>query len=157
MTTVAIRRCDPEERGLNVLLAASLSAPRTARKALAGVDQLAGRDELLFISQLLTAELVSNVLRHSNLAPGDAFLLSADCDEHTLRVEVTDAGVGFNPLLLLREHARSHAHHRGLALINALADRWGFLSGAGCRVWFELDLVPGRRPWRGREPIPAKT
>jgi anti-sigma regulatory factor (Ser/Thr protein kinase) len=154
MTTVAIRPRDPEGQGLNVRLRASLSAPRAARQALAGIGTLARQGELLFISQLLTAELVSNVLRHSNLAPGDEFLLRIDCDDATLAVEVTDAGAGFNPLLLLREHALSDAHHRGLALINALADRWGFLCGTGCRVWFELDLVPGRRPWRGREPIP---
>lgn len=135
-------------------LSASLSAPRTARQALVAVAELAARDDLLFIAQLLTGELVSNVLRHSNLGPGSEFLLRIDCDEHTLAVEVTDTGVGFNPLLLLREHALSDAHHRGLALINALADRWGFLAGTGFHVWFELDLVPGRRPWRGREPIP---
>ncbi len=137
------------------VLTASLSASRTARGTLAGVRELARDGELLFIAQLLTAELVSNVLRHSNLKPGEEFLLGIECDEHTLTVEVTDAGVGFNALLLLREYALSGAHHRGLALIDALADRWGFRSGPGCRVWFELDLVPGRRPWRGREPIPA--
>jgi anti-sigma regulatory factor (Ser/Thr protein kinase) len=142
-----------EEPGVYVL-AASLSAPRAARRALVGVRELARDGELLFISQLLTGELVSNVLRHSNLRPGEEFLLAIECDEHALTVEVTDAGVGFNALMLLREYALADAHHRGLALINALADRWGFRSGPGCCVWFELDLVPGRRPWRGREPIP---
>jgi anti-sigma regulatory factor (Ser/Thr protein kinase) len=139
---------------LNVLLSASLSAPRAARQALEGCKDLAGEGEQLFVSQLLTAELVSNVLRHSNLLPGDEFLLEIDCDERTLAVEVTDAGDGFNPLLLLRNHELSDARHRGLALIDTLADRWGFRCGVGCSVWFELDLVPGRRPWRGREPIP---
>ena len=157
MTMVAIRERQPEERRFDLPLTASLSAPRTARQALARCQLLGGEllgGELLFIAQLLTAELVTNVLRHSSLAPGEEFLLTIDCDGRTLLVEVADAGVGFNPLLLLRQYALSHAHHRGLAPINALADRWGFRSGPGCRVWFELDLVVGRRPWRGREPIP---
>jgi anti-sigma regulatory factor (Ser/Thr protein kinase) len=153
MTMLAIRLGDPERRVLNVVLPASLSASRAARQALTGVAQLAQHAELLFIAQLLTAELVSNVLRHSRLKPGDEFLLTIDCDERRLAVEVTDAGVCFNPLLLLREHALSHSHHRGLALIDALSDRWGFRCGSGCRVWFELELVPGRHPWCGREPI----
>ncbi len=153
MNRIGIRPLVFEEPGVYVLTA-SLSAPRTARQTLAGVRELARDGELLFIGQLLTAELVSNVLRHSNLEPGEEFLLGIECDEHTLTVEVTDAGAGFNGLQLLREYALADAHHRGLALINALADRWGFRSGRGCRVWFELDLVPGRRPWRGREPIP---
>ncbi len=152
MTSLATRPRGLAER--SVLLPASLSAPRTARRALAGVPELAEQDELLFVAQLLTAELVSNVLRHSNLRPGSEFLLRIECDEQSLAVEVSDRGVGFNPLLLLREHALSDARHRGLALIDALADRWGFVSGTGCRVWFELELVPGRRAWRGREPIP---
>jgi anti-sigma regulatory factor (Ser/Thr protein kinase) len=149
---VAIRQRNHDDLKLDVRLTASLSASRAARQALARCELLEG--ELLFIAQLLTAELVTNVLRHSSLAPGEEFLLAIDCDERTLVVEVADAGVGFNPLLLMRQHALSQAHHRGLALINALADRWGFRSGPGCRGWFELDLVPGRRPWRGREPIP---
>jgi anti-sigma regulatory factor (Ser/Thr protein kinase) len=152
MTTLATRPLELAEPG--VLLPASLSAPRTARQALAAVPELASQGELLFVAQLLTAELVSNVLRHSSIRPGSEFLLRIDCDEQSLAVEVSDSGVGFNPLLLLRRHALSDAHHRGLALIDALCDRWGFASGSGCRVWFELALVPGRRPWRGREPIP---
>jgi hypothetical protein len=72
-----------------------------------------------------------------------------------LRVEVADGGPGFDPPPMLRRHALGELSHRGLSLLNALADRWGFRRGpAGCAVWFELDLVPGRRAWMGREPVP---
>ena len=61
-------------------------------------------------------------------------------------------GLGVDPLALLRIHSANNAHHRGI-FIHALADRWGFRRDNGCHMWFEIDLVPGRRSWRGREKI----
>jgi hypothetical protein len=65
---------------------------------------------------------------------------------------VSDSGPGFFPLPYAQSRAAERVGH-GLHLVNVLADRWGFRRGErSCCVWFELDLVPGRRAWRGREP-----
>ncbi len=103
--------------------------------------------------QLLASELVANALRHG---PGGPVDLDLDAGRDSIRVEVADNGAGFDPLGHLRRHVESEGRHHGLALLNALADRWGFRIGPdGFRMWFELDLVSGRRPWRGREPVAA--
>jgi anti-sigma regulatory factor (Ser/Thr protein kinase) len=129
----------------------SSSAPRRAREAVDSVNELDRNADLRFAAQLLTSELVGNAVRHSSTA-GDHVLLSLEWDEETIRVEVTDDGAGFDPLELLA-HRRSDQRHHGVFLLNALADRWGYRRDRSCcSVWFELDLVPGRRPWRGRAP-----
>lgn len=139
---------------MNVALEVSESASLRGRAVIADVSELNRYPDLQFITELLTSELVSNVLRHAGLPDGELFQLAVDCDEDTVRVEVVDRGGGFNPLALLRLHKANKARHRGIALVNALADRWGYrCQDHQCHLWFELDLIPGRRPWRGREPI----
>lgn len=153
MSTVALRPREPEEYRLDVELHASLTALREARTVIRDLDELAPHSDLRFVAELLTAELVSNVLRHAAARPGDPFTLTVEHGSETLRVEVADTGAGFNPLTLLRIHSANQTLHRGIFLIHILADRWGFRRDRGCRLWFELDLVPGRRAWNGREPI----
>jgi len=139
---------------LRLLLPVSVAAPGLARRNLDGVDELGRYPDLLFAAQLLASELLANSVRHAGLATDEALMLSVECGEETLRVEVTDGGAGFNALGVLGEHSRRDQAYRGIYFVNALADRWGFRRGEdGCHVWFELDLVPGRRPWHGRERI----
>lgn len=141
-TSVALSRRVPISR----------TAPRRAREVLDSVTELERYVDLRFAAQLLTSELVGNAVRHSSAA-GDHILLSLEWGEETIRVEVTDDGAGFDPLELLAQHRRSDQRHHGVFLLNAIADRWGYRRDRSCcSVWFELDLVPGRRPWRGRVP-----
>jgi anti-sigma regulatory factor (Ser/Thr protein kinase) len=136
------------------LLPVSAAAPGLARRSLDAVDELERYPDLRFAAQLLVSELVANSVRHASLARDEALTLSVECGEETLRIEVTDGGAGFNALSVLAEHARSDQRYRGIYFVNALADRWGFRRGdGGCHVWFEIDLVPGRRSWRGRDRI----
>ncbi|HXF97860.1 MAG TPA: ATP-binding protein [Gaiellaceae bacterium] len=135
-------------------LSASPSAAREARRIVAALPQLVDPD-LAFTAQLLTSELVANSVRHAGLAPGDSIALAVRSDGERIRVEVEDGGPCFDPLAFLVRHRRSDEGHHGLVLVDALADRWGFRRGERCCVWFEIDLVPGRRPWRGREPLRA--
>jgi anti-sigma regulatory factor (Ser/Thr protein kinase) len=132
------------------------AAPRLARRGLEQVGELAHYPDLRFTAQLLASELVANTVRHAGLAADQALTLSVECDEETLRVEVVDVGPGFDALEFLAGRHRRGVHHRGILLVDALADRWGFCRGDGFRVWFEIDLVPGRRPCRGREPVPER-
>jgi len=156
MTSLAVTYLDPEQQQRRFLLRATMSAPRQARQAITEAGTLTDHPYLEFLTQLLAAELASNVLRHAGLAAGEQFELVIDHDDQTVRVEVIDPGPGFNPLLLLREHAINGAKHRGLALVDALPDRWGFLNhDHTCHVWFEIDLTAERRPWNGRQPLPG--
>jgi len=153
MTSLAVTYTDSEQQQLRFRLRATMGASREARRAIEEVWPLADHRDLQFITQLLAAELVSNVVRHSGLSAGEKLELVIDYDDQTVRVEVCDPGQGFNPLLLLHTHRVNGAKYRGIALVDALADRWGFLNhDHNCHVWFELDLTPGRRPWNGRQP-----
>jgi anti-sigma regulatory factor (Ser/Thr protein kinase) len=137
-------------------LPATVGAPRLAREALDHVEDLAPHEDLQFVAALLTTELVANAVRHAGLAPGEDVGLLAESEDGSIHVEVSDPGSCFFPL----PHARSRPGKRiehGLHLVDVLADRWGYRSDRpGCSVWFEIDLVSGRRPWRGREPIPSQ-
>lgn len=136
-----------------VRLPATFDATQLARDAIEEISALEPHEDLQFTVTLMTSELVANAVRHAGLAPDDDVVLLAECPEGTVHVEVTDSGPGFYPLPYARARTGRDIEH-GLSLVNALADRWGFRCGLRfCCVWFELDLVPGRRPWRGREPV----
>lgn len=154
MSTLALHPREPEKERISVILQASIAAAQEARRIIADLLEPRRVPDVAFIAQLLANELVSNVLRHAELEAGEAFGLAVECDGRSLHVEVADGGPGFDPLSLLRRHSQGELRHRGLCLLNALADRWGFRRGRrGCVVWFELDLVPGRRAWIGRERV----
>ena len=90
-----------------------------------------GRSE---IAELLTSELVTNALIHTNY---DA-LLTATVGPRGLRVEVRDF-VGRRPRLRV-PNPDSGTHGRGMILVQSLADAWGVrVHGVGKAVWFELD------------------
>jgi anti-sigma regulatory factor (Ser/Thr protein kinase) len=137
-------------------LPASSDAPRLARQLIGLVPPLANYPDLRFAAQLLTSELVANSVRHAGLSVDQDLALTVECDDEMLRVEVIDAAGGFDALRLLAEHHRRRQRHRGVFLVDALADRWGFRRGEGSLVWFEIELVPGRRPWRGRQRVPER-
>jgi anti-sigma regulatory factor (Ser/Thr protein kinase) len=137
-------------------LPATVGAARLARGAVEDVPELARHEDLQFVAALLTTELVANAVRHSGLASDDHVALLVEAGGGLVHVEVSDSGPGFFPL----PHARSKPGRRiehGLHLLDVLADRWGYrCEHPGCFLWFDLDLVPGRRAWRGREPVPLR-
>ena len=87
--------------------------------------------------RLLVSELVTNAVRHANLASGDVIGLVIEVAEQKLRVEVHDAGGGFIPSTPAPDPARPSGW--GLYLVAELADRWGVDSNERTLVWFELD------------------
>ena len=151
--SVVGRRCPlVPDTSIHELIPVSVEAPKDARRLVATISELEEYSDLLFTAQLLASELASNSVRHGGLRADESFSLFAHCDAGTLRVEVVDGGPGFDALHLLARHGRRNERFHGIFLVNALADRWGFRSEIGsCSVWFEIDLIPGRRPWRGRE------
>jgi anti-sigma regulatory factor (Ser/Thr protein kinase) len=117
-------------------LPASPEAASVARHAL---DDLSGEvpDAKLRDLRLLVSEVVTNAVRHANLATGDAIELVVEVKRRTLRVEVHDPGGGFVPTAPAPDPARPSGW--GLYLVAELADRWGVDSDDRTLVWFELD------------------
>lgn len=115
-------------------------APAAARHALAGLR--AQLDEERFHAcQLLTTELVTNVLRH---APGRSAWGSADMRVRMypdrVRVEIRDDGIGFRPRP--RDPEADVGSGWGLHLVEHMADEWGVEPGLQNCVWFQLRLAP---------------
>jgi len=109
-------------------------AAAEARHALADFALDDGRERDV---RLLVSELVTNAVRHANLAPGDVILLVIDLEDSVLRVEVHDPGGGFVPRAPAPDPARPSGW--GLYLVEELADRWGVDSDEQTLVWFEVD------------------
>jgi anti-sigma regulatory factor (Ser/Thr protein kinase) len=114
-------------------------APESAAEARRALDDLAGElpDGRMRDVRLLVSELVTNAVRHANLASGDVIALVVDLADHTLRVEVHDPGGGFVPRTPTPDPTRPSGW--GLYLVAELADRWGVDSDETTLVWFELD------------------
>ena len=117
-------------------LAVTPEAAAAARHALDDVGA-AVPDAKLRDVRLLVSELVTNAVRHANLAPGDMILLVFEVADHAFRVEVHDPGGGFVPTSPAPDPARPSGW--GLYLVAELADRWGVDSDDTTLVWFELD------------------
>ncbi|MDF9816330.1 ATP-binding protein [Streptomyces sp. SPB162] len=116
---------------------ADLSAIAETRRMLREQLRRWGVPGLVDIAELLTSELVTNALQHTD--EGAVFTATlSDGPVHRLRVEVHDHAGRRPRLHTASENATSG---RGLLLVQALADAWGVRSqGTGKVVWFELDV-----------------
>ncbi|MER5911215.1 ATP-binding protein [Streptomyces sp. NPDC001982] len=104
-----------------------------ARRALRELLRHWGKPGRSEIAELLTSELVTNALVHTD---HDA-VLTAVVGPRGLRVEVRDF-VARRPRLCAPD-ADEGTHGRGLVLVQSLADAWGVRPhGVGKAVWFEL-------------------
>jgi len=95
-------------------------------------SSLMADDEVAELAILLVSELASNAVLHA----GTPFELVVDDDGRRLRVEVHD----HNPALpMLRDYVAESVTGRGLHMVAASADNWGFEArDHGKYVWFEL-------------------
>ncbi|HWF32827.1 MAG TPA: ATP-binding protein [Solirubrobacteraceae bacterium] len=114
----------------------SVDAPAIARAEIAARCRELGLGAPLCQSLiLLVSEVVSNAVRHSAADANARVQLVATFGERTIRVMVTDAGVGFTPRP--RDPARTDDGY-GLYLLEKVAARWGVESRGDTKVWFEL-------------------
>jgi serine/threonine-protein kinase RsbW len=113
--------------------------PEAASAARHALDDLgdAVPDARLRDVRLLVSEVVTNAVRHANLATGDVIELVVELKRRTLRVEVHDPGGGFVPSAPSPDPTRPSGW--GLYLVAELADRWGVDSDETTLVWFEFD------------------
>ncbi|MFJ7204415.1 ATP-binding protein [Streptomyces sp. NPDC098789] len=115
---------------------ADLKAVGEVRKALRELLRHRCRGDAADVAELLTTELVTNALVHTDQG-AEVF---AGLTATRLRVEVRDYAARHpRPFV---PTADDGTHGRGLVLIQALADTWGVDSLGGSTgkvVWFEID------------------
>ncbi|MGN9816137.1 ATP-binding protein [Streptomyces sp. SD11] len=119
----------------NLLFVAEPEEVAGLRRALRSHLELWGLNEVTDAAQLCVSELVSNVITH--VGPGTPATLAVSMNGAYLRIEVHDPDTRALPTLL---DAGSEAEAgRGVAIINAVADRWGVQLRADRKVtWCEL-------------------
>jgi anti-sigma regulatory factor (Ser/Thr protein kinase) len=88
-------------------------------------------------ARLLTSELVANAVEHGT-SEGEVEVRVA-LDDANLRVEVYDAGEGFD--WVPRRAGAGNERGWGLHFTDAVAARWAVERGERTCVWFELDLA----------------
>lgn len=115
------------------------------RTVLAGWGLAALEDAAL----VAVSELVANAVRHAHASPGRQIATGYRREgEDGVRIEVHDAGEGRPRMQAVDADAE---HGRGLALVAAVADRWGVSerAGAGKAVWAVLTAHDGCGDRRG--------
>jgi anti-sigma regulatory factor (Ser/Thr protein kinase) len=134
------------EPTLDRTIECTLRAPAEARRA---CEQLAPEVEQAVLRdvQLVVSELVTNSVRHSG--SGEPIRLRAWAKANGLKVEIADAGRGFEPADDAGDVESEGG--RGLLILESLADRWGVNLDAYTRVWFEISQrrQSGRRAQAG--------
>lgn len=140
-------------REYSVLLSPTPRGARLAR--LLATEQLRTWGLPLDPAALIVAELANNAATHGRV-PGRDFRLLLHVVGGTLRVEVTDARDDRLPHLHAPEPTEENG--RGMALVAALADRWGVTAGPPPRktVWAELTVPPRQSPESDR-PVSGPT
>jgi two-component sensor histidine kinase len=125
---------------LRRVLPANILAPRVAREAVAFVAPDIPEHELQ-TARLLVSELVANSVRYGGRGRAATVELLVGVERSRLRVEVAD-----DSPVAARLKPPSDEGGYGLALVEAMASRWGAGLQDGRNVtWFELDLpLPGR-------------
>lgn len=127
---------------ISVEFEAGPTAAAAARNALLALE---GRmdEALLSDVRLLVSELVTNSVRHAEIAPHAHVWMEVRVTPNTVRVEVADSGKGFE--VVPRDTDRSRPGGWGLYLVDRMTDRWGVARNNLTRVWFEID-----QPYRAR-------
>ena len=93
-------------------------------------------DDFVELVLLLTSELVTNAYRHARTETRVSVRFDGEC----VRIEVSDVGGGQPEL---RPLDTDRLDGRGLQIVDALADHWGYDSSPdGTAVWFELVRRP---------------
>lgn len=137
----------PEAAANSTVTDATWQLPRTPRSAPHARQLLRTQltdwqidGEVAETAELLLSELITNSLKHACTPPGLELGLRLATYDGLLRVEVADAD---DRRPVPRRAAPGDEGGRGLTLIQALAERWGFCprqGASGKATWAELAL-----------------
>ncbi|MEU9164291.1 ATP-binding protein [Streptomyces sp. NPDC048424] len=134
------------------LVATLPSTPRGARAARAlTVAQLVEQKLPFEAAAQVVAELAANAVTHGRVRGRDFRLVLRIAPGATLRIEVSDTRREFGPPLVAEVPDVEAESGRGIALVSALAARWGTDHGPAPlkTVWAEMDLASPISPDRG--------
>ena len=110
-------------------------------------DVLAAGDDLLDDVVLVVDELVGNSIRHTRTGDGGKVTVVLVAVDGVLRPEVTDDGADTRPHLIAEDPGGESG--RGLRIVEALSDKWGYRdSGRRTTVWAEFCVSGLRRSER---------
>ena len=128
-----------DRRKLELYLPAGEAAVGQARAFVDRLEALDPHPDPRFAVRLLVSELFTNAVKYGTRSEGSRIRLSVAVADGNVRVEIGDRGRGFAeaPTSMPGPEAESG---RGLAFLDALADRWGVVRNGETCVWFELDL-----------------
>lgn len=116
--------------------AATPDAPAQARRLL--LVALAD-DPRVDAALLATSELVTNALRHAELAPEDEIRVHVRSSAGRVRVSVSNPGGGFARPRLDRRAPDERAGGWGLPIVASVASSWAVGGQGGqTHAWFEL-------------------
>jgi anti-sigma regulatory factor (Ser/Thr protein kinase) len=124
-------------RRLDIAVASGPGAPARARGAVTGWLSGQVSAKLLDDARLLVSELVTNSVRHAQLAPGAPISISIAISGSVVHLEVEDPGDA--PIAALVPD-RQRGSGFGLYVVDLLAERWGSSHDGTTRVWAELAL-----------------
>ncbi|MEA2580104.1 MAG: phosphoserine phosphatase RsbU/P [Actinomycetota bacterium] len=97
-------------------------------------------DDVVAEAQLAVTELVTNAVRHGDLAADDEVVLGVDVRVSDVRVVVSQPTQVKAALPAAQEPSQAVTHGLGLVIVDRLARRWGVEPDPPGRVWFELGL-----------------
>jgi len=131
------------DRGkLEVYLPASEAAIGQARAFVDRLEALDAHQDARFAVRLLVSELFTNAVKYGSRREDSRIRLSVAITDTHVRAEIGDRGRGFAERETAMPGAEAEAG-RGLAFLDALADRWGVVRNGESCVWFELDTPVG--------------
>jgi hypothetical protein len=120
------------------------TAPRSARdflRSTLGTWQLDGFGE---VTELLTSELVANVVCHV----GSPMTLRVTLNQDRVRVEVDDPSTETPEL---KSPGPDESDGRGILFVDSLANAWGSeATPTGKTVWFEIDVSTATQEMHGQ-------
>jgi anti-sigma regulatory factor (Ser/Thr protein kinase) len=120
---------------IDVRLPTGPEGARAARDALVDLDRRI-TSEVLQNVRLLVSELVTNSIRHAGLTQSGWIRLKVQLLPRRVRVEVSDAGPGFDPQPVTPSIYQASGW--GLYLVEQISDRWGVSRHPTTTVWFEI-------------------
>jgi len=128
-----------DRRKLELYLSASEAAIGQARAFVDRLEALDDHQDARFATRLLVSELFTNAVKYGSRREGSRIRLSVEITDTDVRVEIGDRGRGFAPETRTMPDGEAESG-RGLAFLDALADRWGVINNSETCVWFEVRL-----------------
>lgn len=124
---------------LELDLPATTAAIAQARAAVDRLEALDAHPDARFAVRLLVSELFTNAVKYAARHEEARVRFVVDVGHSRVRVEVCDPGRGFVSGKVEMPGPEGESG-RGLAFLDALAQRWGVIRNGESCVWFEVDL-----------------